>query len=817
MNFTSIEEKGRKIFSKFPKTRRFLKKIYQISMYLISPKKIKCEGNVMRISPMDDCEYFFGYYDKSPWDMDDRYMISLQVKNAHKVPDSTDVAKVVVFDTENDNQMLEIGTTHCWNSQQGCMAQWLGPDFKSKIIYNDFRNNKYVSVIYNFLDKCEEKVIDMPIYDVSRDGTFALTLDFSRLHRLRKGYGYANLPEKNRNILCPKSPCVWKIDLKTGDITSVISYFDLKKFQTKPEMENAEHKVNHIMISPNGCRFMLLHRWIKNNEKFTRLITLDIDGSNLCNLSDDDFVSHCCWKNNSEILSFLRKKNVGKHYFLMKDKKLKYEMFWPRLNTDGHCTYSMNGEFIVTDTYPNRKRQAEIFICREENKQPVRIARLFSPFKYDNDVRCDLHPRWNHKGNKICIDSVHEGKKELYVIRLDDKDFPVIPSKRPKLIKGKYKIVYVITNCKNSGPMNQTLNIIKNLDRKTFQPIVITLFNEDLGNSVVQRYLDVVPEFYCLNMSKIQSILFGKKILKNKLEEINPDLVHGVGMPPYTLSLEYKNAVHLVTLRNYCYQDYPSKYGLFMGNLIAIKDMLLIRKQIKKGEKFLTCSESLSSIYLEKRNLKIDYIRNGVDVSKYSPASTNEKNKLKKSLKLPVNKTIFIYTGQIIDRKDQEFAIKGLLKSKHKSDAVLLLLGDGINKRYLEEKYKNEKNIVFIGSVNNVVDYLRASDIYVSTSKSEGMPNGVLEAMACGLPLILSNIPQHMELFSINENIGRYYSLNDMDSFVGAINDFNNSDLKYFSKNSYDCVNSNLTATKMSKFYQDIYKNLIETKNDGVD
>ena len=417
MNFVSIENKGKKLFAKFPKTRRFLKGVYHRTFYMLSGKEAKFQGNIERISPNDEYEYFFGYYDKSPWDISDRYMIALQVKNAHKVPDSIEEAKIVVFDTLNNNKMEIIGTTHCWNTQQGCMAQWLAPDFKDKIIYNDFRNNKYVSVIYNFISKKEEKVFDMPIYDVSKDGKFALTLDFSRLHRLRKGYGYANIDEVTKNEKCPDKTCIWKIDLSTGEISSVIKYTDLAKFDTREEMNGAIHKVNHIMISPNGKKFMVLHRWFKHNEKFTRLVTMNIDGSDMYNLSDDNFVSHCCWKNDNEILSFLRKKDTKDHYYLMKDKTNEYKMFWEELNTDGHCTYSPNGKYIITDTYPNRKRMANIYLC-EENKHSKKIARVFAPFKYDNDVRCDLHPRWDHSNQKICFDSVHEGKKELYITQI---------------------------------------------------------------------------------------------------------------------------------------------------------------------------------------------------------------------------------------------------------------------------------------------------------------------------------------------------------------------------------------------------------------
>ena len=452
MNFVELEEEGKKIFARFPKIRRIFKRVYQRVSYILSRSKIKSDGNIIRISPNDDYEYFYGYYDKSPWDKNDRYIIALKVKNAYKVPDSVEEAKIVVIDTHKENKAEEIGTTHTWNTQQGCMAQWLGPDFKSKIIYNDYRDNKYVSVIYDFENKKEIKVLNKPIYDVDCEGKFALTLDFSRLHRLRKGYGYANLKETTQNEKCPDEEAIWRINIETGEIKGIKKYTDLLRFETRKEMENAEHKVNHIMISPNGKRFMVLHRWFKNNEKFTRLITMNIDGSDMYNLSDDNFVSHCCWKNNEEILSFLNKTESGKHYYLMKDKTKEYKMFWKELNTDGHCTYSFDRSYVITDTYPNRKRIASVYLCKE-NQKAIRIANVFAPFKYDNDVRCDLHPRWSHDGNKICIDSVHDGKKELY--NIDIRAYkPEKEEKIPKIIHyvwvGDNKKSKIVEKCMES-------------------------------------------------------------------------------------------------------------------------------------------------------------------------------------------------------------------------------------------------------------------------------------------------------------------------------------------------------------------------------
>lgn len=815
MGFIEIENLGKQMLEQYPMIKRSCKRLYQLASYATSNEKIKSEGNIICVSPDDGYEYFYGYYDKSPWDADDRYMIALKVRKAYKSVAPNEPGILVLIDTLNNNNVIEVGSVNAWNVQQGCMAQWLGPDFKSRIIYNDFRNGEYCSIIFNVKEMAEEKVLSMPVYDVSKDGSFALSLDFSRLHRLRPGYGYSNLTDTTVNELCPNTTCIWKIDIMSGKISELLKYTDMASFEPNESMKGSEHKVNHLMISPNGKRFMILHRWFQKGRKHTRLVTVNVDGTEMYNLSDDVFVSHCYWKNDDEILSFLRKKETGNHYYLMKDKTQEYELYWPRLATDGHCSYSPDSNLVITDSYPNRKRLAFVYVCREEQQQPVRIAKVFAPFRYDNDCRCDLHPRWNRSGDKVCIDSVHNGKRGLYVISLSNKDIPVIPATKPIHKKGKYKIAYVITNCKNSGPMNQTLNIIKNLDRSMFEPIVITLFQEDLGNSVIQRYLDVVPEVHCLGMSKLSSIIEGKKKLGVLLSKIKPDLIHGLGMPPYTMSLGYKDAVHLVTLRNYCYQDYPDKYGKYLGTVLAHKDMSLIKQQIKRGEIFVTCSQSLSKIYMEKHKMEFPFIRNGVDINQYKYMDQNQKNQMKQKLGLPLDKVIVAYSGQFIERKDQKFAIEGILASKFSNDICLVLMGSGPKLESLQEKYKQNERLVFTGNINNVNEYLQASDLYISTSKSEGMPNGVLEAMSSGLPVFLSDIKQHLEVLEIDNRCGKSYRLGDMEHFIEVFESIMECDLKYMGKVASEIVNSELAAQEMSNKYQDLYLKLIEKESES--
>ena len=217
-----------------------------------------------------------------------------------------------MIDTQNNNAEKLVATTHTWNVQQGCMAQWLGPDFSKRIIYNDLRDRKYCSVVKNIVTK-EEQILPIPVYSVSSDGKTALSLDFSRLHSLRLGYGYAAIPEITKGVALPDSTAVWKLDIESGVVTELLKYTDFVKFQPRTEMQEAGsvHKVNHLMISPNGKRFMVLYRWFCGQRKYTRLITCNVDGSDMYLLSDDDMVSHCYWKNNEEIIAFERKKNGG--------------------------------------------------------------------------------------------------------------------------------------------------------------------------------------------------------------------------------------------------------------------------------------------------------------------------------------------------------------------------------------------------------------------------------------------------------------------------------------------------------------------------
>ena len=146
------------------KFRHFAYGMYQRILYMVS-EKVKCEGNIVNVTPDDGLEYLFGYYDKCPWDPRGRFMLALRVKNSSSEADSAQQAEIVTIDLNNGNAIKVVAKTHCWNVQQGCMAQWMDD---KHILYNDYRNGSYCSVVLN-LENGDERIIEKPVYTVSSD------------------------------------------------------------------------------------------------------------------------------------------------------------------------------------------------------------------------------------------------------------------------------------------------------------------------------------------------------------------------------------------------------------------------------------------------------------------------------------------------------------------------------------------------------------------------------------------------------------------------------------------------------------------------
>ena len=110
---------------------------------------------------------------------------------------------------------------------------------------------------------------------------------------------------------------------------------------------------------------------------------------------------------------------------------------------------------------------------------------------------------------------------------------------------------------------------------------------------------------------------------------------------------------------------------------------------------------------------------------------------------------IFISVANLVPFKDYFTVLDALKKLKGKYDFYYLILGDGPLKFQIKSKVKEyglEGNVILVGSVDNVKDYLDISDYMIHSSRGEGLSNSILEGMFAGLPVIATNVGGTPEL-----------------------------------------------------------------------
>ena len=115
-------------------------------------------------------------------------------------------------------------------------------------------------------------------------------------------------------------------------------------------------------------------------------------------------------------------------------------------------------------------------------------------------------------------------------------------------------------------------------------------------------------------------------------------------------------------------------------------------------------------------------------------------------LPLPVDSRVLLFAGRFSPEKNIDIIIKAFKIALQQRDAVLLLCGEGELRRQIEKTIEEENlkgKVLLPGFVTNLPGLMKRATLLISVSSFEGFPNVVLEAMACGCPLILSDIPAH--------------------------------------------------------------------------
>lgn len=375
-------------------------------------------GEVRTVTPWEG-HSFFGYYEKSPWNAAGTRLLAQRAGFMDRPPGPEDEVELGYVDLAKGGGWVSLGRTRAWNWQQGCMLQWLGES--ETVIYNDRENGKAVSRKVN-LDTGERCTLDRPVYAVAPDGTWAVSLNFARLHHQRPGYGYAGIEDAWRAVEAPDDDGVWRVDLASGESRLLCSVGEASRIGRTAAFAGKTHRFNHAQISRDGSRFAFLHRYKTPDEEVgtTRLFTMNGDGTGLRLMPGDGLVSHYDWRDGSSLLAWTKREGEAAafYFFELKDgsmRALDREAMW----CDGHCSFSPDGRWILNDTYPDKEHHRTLYLYRFPDGPRVDLGRFLSP-PMAWQIRCDLHPRWSRDGRSVCLDSIHEGVRKVYIMDVSE-------------------------------------------------------------------------------------------------------------------------------------------------------------------------------------------------------------------------------------------------------------------------------------------------------------------------------------------------------------------------------------------------------------
>lgn len=305
----------------------------------------------------------------------------------------------------------------------------------------------------------------------------------------------------------------------------------------------------------------------------------------------------------------------------------------------------------------------------------------------------------------------------------------------------KKKIVHIIQSLDNGGCENMLLRTLPLL--QAFDHIVITL--KDPGE-LAPQFTSVgitVETIHCDGFYDISGIRRLRTVIHTKQPSIiitylfHADMIGRMGLYNVT------NAPVIPFLRTT--YNHP-KY------LIARIVEWLTKPLVKQ---YLANSEAVKDFYTKHigvRPKKITVIPNGIDTDYFDSILPDPK--LRESLGIRLGNFVIICVANLHINKGHQYLLEAFETVNQKyPETHLLIVGDGAERNNLKnqlKEYQSKNNISFLGRRTDVPQLLKISDCFVLPTLFEGQSNALMEAMASGLPVITTDIPENRNLVENN-------------------------------------------------------------------
>jgi len=258
---------------------------------------------------------------------------------------------------------------------------------------------------------------------------------------------------------------------------------------------------------------------------------------------------------------------------------------------------------------------------------------------------------------------------------------------------------------------------------------------------------------------------------KNKSFEKNHLLNYHLGL--FLHLFRWRKRFDIIYLNGVWGQFWTSFYTILFGNILkkrvfielnmewqsdplCITGTSFLRLKVwmaKKVTRFISLSSAMTESF-RKHSFPDDlltYSPKAVNIQRFKPVDEEQKMKLRRKLRIPEDKRVIVTVGPVIKRKGIDFLMAVAKEVVTKMGELHLwvvgpLRGLGVDERYVEEimeiadSLPFNSQVKFLGKVDNVHEWLQASDVFVFAGRQEGSPNAIREPMACGLPVVALNL-----------------------------------------------------------------------------
>ncbi len=367
----------------------------------------------------------------------------------------------------------------------------------------------------------------------------------------------------------------------------------------------------------------------------------------------------------------------------------------------------------------------------------------------------------------------------------------------------KINVMHVVYSLYPGGLENGVVNQVNSLDLNRFNPSICCFLSDGALKERVNKGIEIIEIQHKINPKGICFFLKLKKIFKEKG-------IHIVHTHNWGTCCDGIIGARLASVPIVIHQE----HGTFVATIGNKKRRILAERLILRYvDQVMSISEDLKKKMVEILSIpteKINVIVNGVDVEKFN-FSMERRQKKRRELGIGDDELVIGTIGRLEPVKNHKMFLQAMPELLKRFPTIkAILVGNGSLRQELTDMAKRlgiSEKVLFLGIRNDVSEILFAMDLFVNTSLTEGICNAILEAMACGLPVIATAVGGNPEIVH-NEETGLLFPTEDVAGLVRAIERMLEDEVKRkeYGQNGRKLIEEKFSLQRMVSEYEALYE-----------